>query len=529
MISLVAACAILLGLFTFKLLFFKKRIPAGTETPPGPKGIPVLGNLPEVPPYHSWLKFYEWSKKFGPLYRLSLFGRPHVIISSEKIANDLLRERGTIYSSRDRLPMAGEILSDNKRPVFLPYNDLWRSGRRLMHHLTMPAAATSYQPIQIEESTRMLRDLIAKPEDYERLFERYTAGLIMRLAYSKMVFTGEEPEVRRILEVVHTVERVGSPGAYLVDLVPSLMHLPRFLAPFKREGEKLHQNELDLFVGMLNGVRQSMTDGMSSDENFSSKFLSTQEKWGLSHEEGAYVIGTLFEAGSGTTAAAMMSFILAMVLHQDVLRALQKDIDEVVGDRLPQFEDIPKLPRVRAVVKETLRWRPVTAGGLPHMLTKDDVYELDGKRYFLEAGTNFHPNQWAIHRDSSLYPQSEDFIPDRWLDPKYPTYKEPLDVYPNIQNFSAFGFGRRICPGQNIAERSLNIQIARMAWACDIGPSPGVTYGEYDYCHGFNVQPNRFPFELIARKGRDKLVEEDYRRVWPELLKRNGVYETDYS
>jgi hypothetical protein len=142
-----------------------------------------------------------------------------VIISSKKIANDLLRERGNVYSSREQAPMA-TLLSGNLRPVFLPYNHLWRSGRKLMHHLTMSTAATRYEPLQIEESTRMLRDLIAMPTEYEKWLERYTAGLIMRLAFSKIVMTGNEPDVRRILSVVHTVERVASPGAYLVDVLP---------------------------------------------------------------------------------------------------------------------------------------------------------------------------------------------------------------------------------------------------------------------------------------------------------------------
>jgi cytochrome P450 len=445
------------------------------------------------------------------------------MISSEKIANDLLRERGNVYSSREQMPMVTKILSDNLRPVFLPYNELWRSGRKLMHHLTMSTAAAAYEPIQIEESTRMLRDLIAKPNEYDKWLERYSAGLIMRLAFSKMVVTGEEPDVRQILEVIHTVERVASPGAYLVDVLPILMYLPKFIAPFKREGERLHQKELSLFRGLQGQVRHAMSNGMAANENFTSKFLSTQEKWRLSDDEGAYVVGTLFEAGAGTTAAAMMSFILAMTLHQDSMHALQNEVDAVVGDRIPTFEDISKLPRVRATVKETLRWRPVTAGGIPHLLIKDDTYELDGQTYFLKAGTNFHANQWAIHRDPSLYPKGDEFIPERWLDPEYPTYKEPLDVYPNIQNFSCFGFGRRICPGQNIAERSLNIFAARIAWACDIAPTQGARYGAYDYCHGLNVQPNHFPFELKPRGGREKIIEEEYLRVWPDLLKKNSM------
>jgi cytochrome P450 len=447
--------------------------------------------------------------------QISIAGRPQILLSTERVANDLLRARSTVYSSREQLPMAAVLLSSNLRPLLLPYNDLWRAGRKVMHHLTMHSAAISYGSVQLEESLRMLYDLMRKPAEYEAWFERYAAGLMLRIAFGKRLLTGEEIYVKRILSVVHTLERVASPGAYLVDTLTWLMYLPDFMAPFKREGKRLHREELDLFRSLQDDVRKEMANGKLKEENFTSRFLSEQEKWGLSDDEGAYVIGTLFEAGSGTTAAAMMNFLLAMIRHPSSLAALQKELDEVVGgERLPGFEDMENLPRVRAVVKETLRWRPVTAGGVPHRLTKDDIYEIDGKKYFLRAGSNVHANQWAIHRDPSLYPDPEDFLPDRWLDPQYPTCKEPLSTYPNIQGFSAFGFGRRICPGLNIAERSLNLLVARIAWACDINAKEGWKYPDYDYTKGFNVQPNWFPFKLKAREGREYLVEQAHEKIW---------------
>jgi cytochrome P450 len=61
---------------------------------------------------------------------------------------------------------------------------------------------------------------------------------------------------------------------------------------------------------------------------------------------------------------------------------------------------------------------------------------------YIPAGTNIHPNQWAIHRDPSLYPDPEIFKPNRWLEAKYPTFREPLTQFPNITNYSSFGFGR---------------------------------------------------------------------------------------
>jgi cytochrome P450 len=93
-------------------------------------------------------------------------------------------------------------------------------------------------------------------------------------------------------------------------------------------------------------------------------------------DEGAYIIATLFGAGTGSTAAKMMSFCLAMCHYPKALEELQEEIDQVdPGNRLPIFDDIPQLPMVRAVIKEVLHWRPVTAGGVAHQLTRPDVYQ----------------------------------------------------------------------------------------------------------------------------------------------------------
>jgi cytochrome P450 len=242
---------------------------------------------------------------------------------------------------------------------------------------------------------------------------------------------------------------------------------------------------------------------------------------------GACVVGTLFEAASATTSAVMMSFILAVVHHPHWLSEMQKELDSVCGSaRLPTLGDMAHLPIVRAVIKETLRWRPVTAGGVPHLAVKDDVYG----DLFIPAGTNIHPCQWAIHREPQMYPDAETFNPRRWLDPAFPTYREPLSLYPNLHNYSAFGFGRRICPGQNIAERSLNLLAARIAWACDISKaknSDGVEIDPplYDYTSGFNVQPKWFAFDLKVRTDdRMHVIDGEYERQMRNDPLKHRIY-----
>ena len=369
-----------------------KPLPPGAQLPDGPPTKPLVGNLLDIPPYHSWLKFYAWAREYGPLYRLDLAGRTQIIVSTEDIANDLLRERGGIYSSREQTPMGAQLLSDNLRPVLMPYGDTWRRVRKLMHNLANINMASSYEHLQEDESIRAMRDLIQEPQQYEKWFLRFSAGLILRLAYSKPIHTGEEDHLKRINMVNHHLERIASPGSYLVDTFPILMRLPSWLAPFKREGAKLHAEELDLFRTLLEEGTQASEN--QTEPNFCGRWNAEKDSYDLSFDHVAYAIGTMFEAGAGTTQSAMQNFMLAMTLHVDEFRKLQQEVDAVVGaDRMPLLKDMPDLPRVRAVAKETMRWRPVSAGGLPHSSVKDDVYTIDGKRFFLEAGAVIHPVQ----------------------------------------------------------------------------------------------------------------------------------------
>lgn len=144
-------------------------------------------------------------------------------------------------------------------------------------------------------------------------------------------------------------------------------------------------------------------------------------------------------------------------------------------------------------------------------MTKDDVYE----GYHIPKGALVFGNQWGIHHDESLYPDPDQFRPDRFLDPKFPTYKEPNEQQPTIRRFSAFGAGRRICPGYEIAERALYIQIATLAWACRV--SKKVVDGKevpvpwYDYTDGATSGPKQFDFDVKAYDGkRVAMLKEDW-------------------
>lgn len=222
--------------------------------------------------------------------------------------------------------------------------------------------------------------------------QRFSAGFSIRVGFGKAAETGQEPYILTLIDILRELERCASPGAYLVDSLPMLMYLPEWLAPFKKEGRRLQERERKFYLELQSEVQDQIAKGIAPP-SFSRTFLENQDKYNLTYIEGAHVLGSMYEAGAGTVAAAVLSAILAMCHYPEWLRKMQDEVDRVVGgNRMPNFDDIPNLPLVRAFYKETLRWRPVTAGGVPHRLMKDDVYE----GYFIPEGANVHGNIWCV-------------------------------------------------------------------------------------------------------------------------------------
>lgn len=75
------------------------------KLPPGPKPLPLIGNLHQLPKTRQWYEFYQWSKEYGSVMFLNMAGQPFVVLSSDAAAQDLLSRRGAQYSDRPRMVM----------------------------------------------------------------------------------------------------------------------------------------------------------------------------------------------------------------------------------------------------------------------------------------------------------------------------------------------------------------------------------------------------------------------------------------
>lgn len=171
---------------------------------------------------------------------------------------------------------------------------------------------------------------------------------------------------------------------------------------------------LRLFWDQCRVVKKKMDDGVAPP-CFSKHILNIREEFSLTDQEVAFNTGSLFGAGSDTSAASLQSFILAMTTFgKEVQLKAWEEIDRVVGsDRSPTWSDEANLPYVRAIVKEVLRWRPVAVlGGQPHASIKDDMYN----GYYIPKGATMLGNLWAIHSNPDDFPEPDHFRPERFLD-----------------------------------------------------------------------------------------------------------------
>ncbi|KAL4762922.1 cytochrome P450 [Aspergillus foveolatus] len=487
--------------------------------PPGPKPLPLIGNLNLIPPSKAFLLFHQWTKKYGPIIGLKFGPTNVVVLNNWKDVQELLEKRGHIYSSRPDNYIANELICKNHTHIlFAPYGDGWKALRKAAQGLFTPRELAGVLPIQEAEATQTAFDLIRSPERYYEHIQRYTTAVILASVFGQRGADFNSPNVQALYDVQNRFTALLEPGAAPpVDGITFLRHIPEFLAPWKRRAKEIRRDQRALYFRLYNATKERMAKGIRTG-CFMEKLIDDQIKNGLDDEHTTYLGGILMEAGSDTTSSTLLSFLLAVLENPGALKRAQDDVDRVVGtERSPTMNDLENLPYIEACMHEILRWRPVAAGGIPHMLTQTDTY----KDYNFPAGTIFFANTWAIHHDETEYSNPAIFNPDRWLDGnKYGTKDNNSTLDSTAQRKTSYGWGagRRICSGQKLAEASLKINIAKLVWAFDFERVKGEENVDVSvdtgYEGGFLVCPKKFPIRITPRsEGRAAVIEKEFERL----------------
>ncbi|KAH9937585.1 cytochrome P450 [Fomitopsis serialis] len=428
--------------------------------PPGPWGWPFIGNALDVPNAYAWKAFAKWSKNWGDIMMLNLLGQRVMILNSPSLAFELLDKKSAVYSGRPAFPVITEIMGWERETALRPYGPALKELRKLItqtigNRTALLGLSTSLEHEALDFLCRVMSD----PKTLRRQVDRYTTASILRITYGYNIKEDGDELVNVVKRAVETLSLASAPGAYLADVFPILTRIPAWFpgAGWKRQAQAWRVHHTMMYELPFKYSKQQLQAG-TLEPCFVSKHLEDcddPEREALI----ADAASSIFAGMWATTIGAILAFFLAMTCFPEKQKKVQDEIDNIIGnDRLPCVTDLDRLPNVKALCWEVLRWHaifplgksthPINVGA-PHRLTEDDVHA----GYFIPKGTTVFTNIWAMLRDHRLYSKPEEFNPDRFVpsDGSEPEY-DPRQI--------CFGFGRRICPGMQFAEMSLSLVVA---------------------------------------------------------------------
>ncbi|KAL5520723.1 hypothetical protein ACEPAF_2725 [Sanghuangporus sanghuang] len=429
---------------------WRKRRAGGPPLPPGPRRLPIIGNVLDMPGKDEWETARQWGEKYGDLVYIENFGTRYLFVNSYEAAVELFEKRGNIYSSRPSTTMV-DLEGWSWFTSAMPYGDELKKSRQYLNMFFQRPVSKDYYNVQTQSTHSLLLKLLQRPDDFHGHIQYTAAEAIIKVAYGYQIIE-DDPYVALVGRGVEAFTNALT--FYLVNALPALRHLPAWFpgTTFHQIAEEGHKLSTAMYHEPFDKAKAMIADG-TAEPSMTSKLLESQadENGNVQHEEIiAKAVGIAYAGGGDTTVSMLLTFLLAMVLYPDAMRKGQDELDRVMGKgNLPTFDDRSKLPYIEAIYYECLRWQTVAPLAVAHLVEKDDIYN----GYFIPAGTAVYPNSWAILRDPKRYLEPEKFIPDRWL----PSPGKECLLDPNKV---AFGFGRRVCPGRFFAENSVFIGIA---------------------------------------------------------------------
>ncbi|XP_043703971.1 flavonoid 3'-monooxygenase-like [Telopea speciosissima] len=455
--------------YCFNFLFNRYPRPL----PPGPKPWPIIGNLPHLgpKPHHSLAAL---ARIYGPLMHLRL-GSVHVVIAaSASVASQFLKTHDTNFSSRPPNSGAKHIAYNYQDLVFAPYGPRWRMLRKICSvHLFSAKALDDFRHVRQEEVAVLTKQLAVAGRvalvNVGQLLNVCTTNALSRVMIGWRVFgEGEGIENSKSQEFKDmVVELMVLAGVFNIgDFVPALEWLD--LQGVASKMKKLHAR-FDAFLNAIIAEHESSGvngDGSQKHSDLLSTLISLKndadgEGGKLSDTEIKALLLDLFTAGTDTSSSTVEWALAELIRHPQIMAQAQQELDSVIGpDRLVTESDLPNLPYLQAIIKETFRLHPSTPLSLPRMATEG--CEING--YHIPKDSTLLVNVWAISRDPEIWPEPLEFRPERFL----PGSKQAhIDIKGNDFEVIPFGAGRRICAGMSLGLRMVQLLTATLVHAFD--------------------------------------------------------------
>ncbi|ESQ43364.1 hypothetical protein EUTSA_v10013339mg [Eutrema salsugineum] len=486
----------ILFIFPILLIFFTNYLPSKRKLPPGPKGLPIIGNLHQLGRLlHSSL--HKLSLEHGPVMLLHFGVVPMVVFSSKEAAKEVLKTHDLETCNRPKLVANGLFTHNFKDIGFTQYGEDWREMKKLVGLSSLVRKSKSLSGIYIrEEECDLLVKEISKSArtqtllDLRKALYSFTAGIIFRIAFGQNFRECDYIDMDRIEELVQESETNVCALAY-TDFFPTGLGWFVDLVSVIDEHFKIAQpqDHSDLVSAMLNMINRPTNSGYLNITSEHLKAMMTDVVLAGVNAGVTTMIWLMTELIRHPRVPIRSDVCLLSVLCCLLLPMTLKTTDpdwpgESHLTRITE-EDLEKVEYLKLVIKETFRLHPPA----PLLLPRQTMSDIEIQGYTQSRA--YHINTYTIGRDPKSWTNHEEFIPERFSNNLINYKGQHFELLP-------FGAGHRSCPGMALGITILELGLLNILYFFDWSLPNGMTIEEIDMEEAGDLNiAKKVPLELV--------------------------------
>ncbi|XP_050761702.1 cytochrome P450 2K4-like [Gymnogyps californianus] len=466
------------------LLYFLTSLKKSVcSLPPGPRPLPLIGNLNVVDLKKPFQSLTELSKIYGNIFTVHFGPRKAVVLAGYETIKDALLNHAAEFGERAEIPIFRKMTQGNG--IAFSHGELWKTMRRFTLS-TLRDFGMGKRTVEIrilEEVNSLIKYFEShhgKPFDTKMILNNAVSNVICSILFGER-FEYDDPLLLTLLKLINeNTKLLGSPMVLLYNFYPSLgflsgasktvlqnvSELNAFLQKFFQEHkEEFNENNLTGFVDAFLMKQQQESKKPHTMFNNANLMFSTLD---------------LFAAGTETTSTTVRWGLLLMMKYPEIQRKIQEEMNHVIEPgQLPRLEDRKKMPYTDAVIHEIQRFANI----VPMGVSRSTPTDVNFQGYVIPKGTEVIPLLTSALNDELHWKTPDQFNPSHFLDADGNFIRK--------EAFIPFSIGRRACVGEGLARMELFLFFAGLLRKFVFQPAPGVDKSDLDLTAdvGFTLNP----------------------------------------
>ncbi|KAJ4712452.1 Cytochrome P450 [Melia azedarach] len=461
--------------------------------PPSPPKLPIIGNLHQLgnKPH---ISLHCLAEKFGPILYLQLGEIPTIVVSSARMAKEVMKTHDLAFSSRPQIFSAKHLFYDCTDIVFSPYGAYWRHIRKIcILELLSAKRVQSFSFVREEEVARLVHrvsECYPNTTNLTKILGLYANDFLCRVAFGRDFSAAGEYDQYGFQKMLEEYQELLG-GFSIGDFFPS-MEFIHSLTGMKSRLQTTFQSFDHFFNEIIN---EHLNPAREKEKQDLVDILLDIQKNGsaelpLTMDNVKAIILDMFAAGTDTTFITLDWGMTELIMNPRVMEKAQAEVRRILGDRRVVLEsDLPQLHYMKAIIKEIFRLHPP----VPVLVPRESMEEVTIDGYTIPAKTRIFVNAWAIGRDPKLWANPEIFEPERFVGSTIDFKGQDFELIP-------FGSGRRSCPAITFGTATVELALAQLLHSFDWELPPGIEAKDLDTTEVFGITMHKIAALIVLAK-----------------------------